>query len=91
MLKDGGVRVGPQGGGLARYHRLLGLAVCARKGASSRAMDRETQILSTWLARHGDSISRLDLGDCTKAAQAADRLRAAARSMRHDAGRTDYR
>ena len=88
----GHVRIGPNGGGLARSHRLLGMAVCPRKTSESpREMDRDTQILSTWLAKHGDSVSRLDLGDCTKAAQAADALRAAARRMQDDTGRTDYR
>jgi len=88
----GHVRIGPDGGGLSRSDRLLGRAVCARRtDDAGRPMDRETRILSTWLAKHGDTISRLDLGDCTKAAQAADALRAAARRMQDDAGRTDYR
>ncbi len=89
----GHVRIGPQGGGLAKSHRLLGKAVCGRRtpSGSKQEPDRETQILGTWLAKHGDSVSRLDLGDCTKAAQAADALSAAARRMQDDTGRTDYR
>ena len=89
----GHVRIGPNGGGLAKSHRLLGKAVCARKipVGARREPDRETQILGTWLAKHEASVSRLDLGDCTKAAQAADALRAAARRMQDDTGRTDYR
>ena len=89
----GHVRIGPNGGGLAKSHRLLGKAVCGRKipVGAQREPDRETQILGTWLAKYEDSVSRLDLGDCTKAAQAADALRAAARRMQDDTGRTDYR
>ncbi len=85
----GHLAIGPRGGGLAKSDRLLGRAVCSA-GRSARAprpeADRDTQILNTWLAKHGDAVSRIDLGDCRKASEAARALQDAARRLRGETG-----
>ena len=59
--------------------------------ASPGAIDTETEILSSWLARHGDALSRLELDAFTKASAALAALRAAARALLSGEVRTVFR
>ncbi len=91
----GTARVGPRGGGMAKLRPLLGRAVCPARGTRRAlrpaATDRDTQLLFSWLARHGDEVSRLDLDGFTKAADAANALRVASRGLLKDGHRTVFR
>ena len=82
----GHVRIGPRGGGLAGARKLLGRAVCAKSAQPriAKSTDRDTAILRSWLARHGESASRLDLDGFTKADQAGSALAAAVKELLAD-------
>src|SRR5262245_52802870 len=55
--------VGPKGGGLRAATRLLspGRTTSARGHRAARSVDRDTQILNSWMAVNAERVSRLDL------------------------------
>lgn len=89
----GHATIGPRGGGLARAGRLLGWAVCSRsgRGVEPAPTDPDSEILASWLARHGDSVSRLELDRFTKASEAARALLDAARQILREPGPAVFR
>ena len=97
LVRDGHylglVRIGPRGGGLAGARLLLGRAVCAKPAQprAAKSTDRDTAILRSWLARHGESASRLDLDRFTKADQAGSALAAAVKELLADPGTAIFR
>jgi len=98
MVVRGGVylghaRIGSRRGGFARARDLLRQALTRSGRQESRASgaDRDTEILTSWLARNGDSVSRLDLDSFGSAAEAAGALLGAARSLLAEPGNAVFR
>ena len=66
---EGAVTLGPRGGGAEEAGRILRRLFAARhdgarsaRGRSvSASRERDTQILNSWIARHGERVSRVDL------------------------------
>ena len=101
----GWFRIGPRGGGLAAARRLLGRALGTipgrsgksgksgrtRRAAAPAPVDRDTEILQSWLARNGEAVSRVELDAFRKAADAALALRAAARHLIREPGPAVFR
>ncbi len=84
--------VGPRGGGLRQIERLLGKAMASRAPREGRrGPDRDTPILTSWLARHGDRVSRIDLDSFRGPAAAMTALEQAVRDVRLDPRRAIYR
>ncbi|MFQ5701335.1 MAG: nucleotide excision repair endonuclease [Acidobacteriota bacterium] len=88
----GRIRIGPRGGGLANARRLLRRAVRgpgpAHRGAGR---DRDTRILDSWLARHGEGVSRLELDGFSSPTEAARALQDAARRLAGEGGPVWFR
>jgi len=79
----GATRLGPRGGGVARAGAILARLFRSRSRAPRRgsgAVARDSELLRSWLARHGDSVTRVDLDSATDAASALVMLRRAAKS-----------
>ena len=53
--------------------------------------DRDTEILKTWLARHEDTFSRVDLDSFIEVDDAIDALRDAAKAVLDDASTMEFR
>ena len=88
----GHVTIGPRGGGLPAARRIIGHLICAADRARPLpALDRDSEILASWLARNGESASRLDLDGFGKAADAMRALRDAVKAMRDEPGAAVYR
>jgi hypothetical protein len=90
----GAAAVGQRDGASRKLRALVGRAVCPagrRAPAPTEAIDHRTEILSSWLARHGDTVSRLELDAFTKASAAITALRAAARALLSGEARTLFR
>ncbi|MBI3450552.1 MAG: nucleotide excision repair endonuclease [Acidobacteria bacterium] len=93
LFVDGGafeaaVRLGPRGGGVLRAKAILSRLFRPGRRAARRSDpgSREGEVLRSWLARHGDSVTRVDLDSATGAAGALARVRAAAESVRRGEG-----
>ncbi|MGH9866608.1 MAG: nucleotide excision repair endonuclease [Candidatus Polarisedimenticolia bacterium] len=88
----GHVAIGPRGGGLPAARRLLVRALSrARTGGAPRGQDRETSILNSWLAVHGDGVSRLELDTLRGVGPAVTALKEAVASVRREPGRVVFR
>lgn len=84
--------VGPRGGGLRQVERLLARAMASRAPRGGRGRpDRDTPILTSWLARHGDQVSRIDLDSFRGPAAAMTALEQALADVRRDPRRAIYR
>lgn len=57
----GTARLGPRGGGKLRVHGLLARAIGTAAGRIGRKADRDSAILTSWLAHHGELVDRIDL------------------------------
>jgi len=92
----GRVSLGPRGGGMAAVSALIRRAIRGggRAAKAAAPLDRDSEILRSWMARHGESVSRLDLDGFRSAAAAVSALRRAARELRSpeaSGGSTRYR
>ncbi len=78
----GGARLGPRGGGTKQAERILKELLGPARGRPVRAsLERDTQILNSWLARNADAVSRVDLDSCRSAAEALRILEGARREI----------
>jgi GIY-YIG catalytic domain-containing protein len=85
LVQDGGyagwVRLGPRGGGEKEakriLRRILGARAAGRPRGEGRPPSPESEILNSWLARHGERVSRVDLDSCRGPASALRLLRRA--------------
>ena len=73
----GACRIGPRGGGLVE----------AREG---RELSPETELMNSWLARHGETVSRVELDACKSARHAEVLLEAAIREAGKFGGEPTY-
>ena len=75
----GRAAIGPRGGGLAAAKKWIGLALAPRPRARTVTPlgKSESEILRSWLGRHGESVCRLDLDGFGKADAAMKALRRA--------------
>ncbi|HET6371827.1 MAG TPA: nucleotide excision repair endonuclease, partial [Candidatus Polarisedimenticolia bacterium] len=90
----GHVVVGPRGGGLAKARGLMGPVRAgrgARAGAGRKGADRDTEILTSWLARYGDDVSRLELDSFPTRREASAALAKAVRAVLSEGGASVFR
>jgi len=86
---EGLATLGPKGGGRKAMATIVGrlFGKAARGGRPLRAdRARDTEILSSWLARHGDAVSRVDLDAAMDPEAAVRLLEAAAGACLMDGG-----
>ncbi len=88
----GHVTIGPRGGGLRQAGRMIGRVVCgAFPVRPFPALDRDSEILASWLARNGESVSRLDLDSFGKVTDAMRALRGAVKALLAEPGAAVFR
>jgi len=90
----GHATLGPRGGGLPAARRLLVRVLGGspgRRGRATARVDRDTEILNSWLARHAGAVSRLDLDGFTTVEDACSALRAAVDALRSEPGPAVFR
>jgi hypothetical protein len=88
----GHVTIGPRGGGLRAAGRMIGRVVCSAFPARPlSALDRDSEILASWLARNGESVSRLDLDSFGKVTDAMRALRGAVKALLAEPGAAVFR
>ncbi len=79
----GHVAIGPRGGGLEKAGRLLEMAIGLRK-IRPRGDKRDSEVLKSWLSRHGEGMSRVDLDSHAGLPEARSALAKAARAVLSD-------
>lgn len=87
---EGACRVGPRGGGLAAVRRILSRLWRRRKTPSPPPRSAGSELMNSWLARHGDRVSRVELDACRSEAHARGVLERAIREQRPGAAETSY-
>lgn len=87
----GHVPIGPRGGGMEKARRLLRQVMREANDPRRTGHDPDTEILSSWLARHADSVSRIDLDSFTSVGEAVDALSTAVISILAEAGAQVFR
>jgi hypothetical protein len=89
----GHVRIGPRGGGLASARGLIGRAIRGRRsrGGAGAPLDRDSEILNSWLARRAGSVSRVELDSFRREKDAAHALEEALRTLLAEPGASHFR
>ncbi len=87
----GHATLGPRGGGLPAARRLLSRVMDGKTRRRGRVSGRDTEVLNSWLVRHAEAISRLDLDGFADADEALAALRSAVDALSSEPGTAVFR